>query len=333
MLKSLDVLIGFAFIMLLASMAVTALTQAITSACQWRGKHLYDGLVSLLGQIDPKLTRFSAEQIAAAVLTHPLIAQSGGKPGAVIQREEFIRILLELAAGREPGGKSMDGFVRATLKKVLESRGIAEPGVVLEDIQLLALKLEGLRPDLSAAARQGLAILSEASSEFVARTNAWFDETMDRVAHEFSRHTRLVTLAVAAMLALTLQLDALDLLRRLALDDATRTALVTRAQTGAEPIASVAELRQFARSGYAVLPENWAAEWNRGKLPGIVLSMLLLSLGAPFWYNALKDLVRLRAPLERKEQEQREQRQAGPAPLTAWLPGERGDLSATGAAG
>jgi hypothetical protein len=118
----------------------------------------------------------------------------------------------------------------------------------------------------------------------------------------------------------------------LALDDATRQALVTRAETGGEPAAAIADLRQLARSGYAVLPENWKAEWNRGKLPGILLSALLLSLGAPFWYNALKDLVRLRAPLERKEQEQREQRQAGPAPL-AWLPGERGDLSATGAAG
>jgi len=205
--------------------------------------------------------------------------------------------------------------------------------VVLADIQLLALKLEGLRPDLPAAARQGLTILSEASSEFGARTHAWFDETMDCVGHEFSRHTRLVTLAVAALVALTVQLDALDLLRRLALYDRARQALVARAEASGEPAASVADLRQWARSGYAVLPENWRAEWKRGKLPGIILSMLLLSLGAPFWYNALMDLVRLRAPLERKEQEQREQRQAGLGPLTAWLPGERGDLSATGAAG
>ena len=178
--------------------------------------------------------------------------------------------------------------------------------------------------------------MSEASSEFVARTNAWLDETMDCVGHEFSRHTRLVTLAVAALVALTVQLDALDLLRRLALDDRARQALVARAEASGEPAASVADLRQWARSGYAVLPENWRAEWKRGKLPGIILSMLLLSLGAPFWYNALKDLVGLRPVLARKEQAHREQRQSSrnaavsPAPSPA---DEKGDLSLTGAAG
>ena len=44
------------------------------------------------------------------------------------------------------------------------------------------------------------------------------------------------------------------------------------------------------------------------KLPGIALSAILLSLGAPFWYNALKDLVGLRPILARKEQAHREQK-------------------------
>jgi hypothetical protein len=63
---------------------------------------------------------------------------------------------------------------------------------------------------------------------------------------------------------------------------------------------------------------------------------MLLSLGAPFWYNALKDLVGLRPVLARKEQAHREQRQSprdaavSPAPSPA---DEKGDLSLTGAAG
>ena len=56
----------------------------------------------------------------------------------------------------------------------------------------------------------------------------------------------VVTLAVAAMLALTLQLDALDLLRRLALDDATRQALVIRAENGVEPTVPPADVRPCA---------------------------------------------------------------------------------------
>jgi hypothetical protein len=63
-----------------------------------------------------------------------------------------------------------------------------------------------------------------------------------------------------------------------------------------------------------------------------VLSAMLLSLGAPFWYNALKDLVGLRPLLARKEQAHRERRQSAGDVVISW-DGEKGDLSATGAAG
>ena len=93
--------------MLLLSVAVTILTQAVTGALGWRSAHLVRGLAIILNQLDPKLTRYFAEQIARAVLSHPLVARAEGKPGSVIQREELLRILLELAAAREPGGKSL----------------------------------------------------------------------------------------------------------------------------------------------------------------------------------------------------------------------------------
>jgi hypothetical protein len=71
--------------------------------------------------------------------------------------------------------------------------------------------------------------------------------------------------------------------------------------------------------------QNWS--WNAAQLPGIVLSAMLLSLGAPFWYNALKDLVGLRPLLARKEQAHREQRQSARDIAVSWE-GEKGDLHA-----
>ena len=63
----------------------------------------------------------------------------------------------------------------------------------------------------------------------------------------------------------------------------------------------------------------------------MALSMILLSLGAPFWYDALKDLVGPRPVLARKEQVHGERRQAaaGPAvpPALAEEAGEKGDLN------
>jgi hypothetical protein len=305
MLKSLDVLIGFSIIMLLVSAAVTVLTQVITGTFGWRGRHLVRGVVTILNQIDPKITPFCLRQIATAALRHPLIARAEGRLGTVIQREELTRVLLELAAGQEPGGKALDEYARSTLKRTLETNGIPNPAEVLDNIHLLALKLEALRPELPSPVRHSIAVVIEAPSRFAGRLHTCFDETMDRVTQRFARHARLVAGAIALLMAGGLQLDAFDLLRRLAVDGAT---------------------------AYAILPQSWT--WTR--LPGITLSAILLSLGAPFWYNALKDLVGLRPVLARKEQAHREQRQSSrdaavsPAPSPA---DEKGDLSLTGAAG
>ena len=45
------------------------------------------------------------------------------------------------------------------------------------------------------------------------------------------------------------------------------------------------------------------------KYPGLLLSILLVSLGAPFWYNMLKDLIGLRSSMAKKDDAQRIVRQ------------------------
>jgi hypothetical protein len=340
MFQSLDVLIGFSVIMLLSSMAVTALTQTVTGALGWRGRHLLRGITTILNQIDPKMMPFCAQQIARAVLRHPLVAQGGGRLATVIQREELTRILLELAAGREPGGKSLDEYARATLKKAVENAGILDAAQALDNMHLVGLKLEALRPEFAATVRNSMAAITEAPSQFVGRIHSCFDETMDRVTHRFSRHVRVVTAVMAMAVAVGLQLDAFDVLKRLSTDAATRGSLGALAenlkQSPAPDASQIAEMQKLASSGYAIMPENWKRDWNPAKIPGIALSTILLSLGAPFWYNALKDLVGLRPVLARKEQAHREQRQSAgetvpPAPLL--VASEKGDLSSTGAVG
>ena len=87
----------------------------------------------------------------------------------------------------------------------------------------------------------------------------------------------------------------------------------------------------------------WWARWTWRKLPGILFSALLLSLGAPFWYTRLQDLVRLRSAIAQKDEQQRVTRQTTQAPATApgatgaaasavalALPGEQGDITAVG---
>lgn len=93
---------------------------------------------------------------------------------------------------------------------------------------------------------------------------------------------------------------------------------------------------------------NLAGLWE--KKAGIFLSWVLLTLGAPFWYDLLKNMLNLRSLIARKDDQDRKDRQstmpdtkstaaaAGAATTSnigspAQEPGEAGDLSATGSVG
>jgi hypothetical protein len=47
---------------------------------------------------------------------------------------------------------------------------------------------------------------------------------------------------------------------------------------------------------------------------GILLTAALLSLGAPFWYSTLANLLKLRSVVARKEEAQRNERQTTQVP-------------------
>ena len=76
MLKSVDILIGLTIVLLALSMAVTMITQSVTTVLNSRGRHLRRGLVDLLQQLDPALTETLSRAVATRILTHPLVSGS-----------------------------------------------------------------------------------------------------------------------------------------------------------------------------------------------------------------------------------------------------------------
>jgi len=351
MLESLDVLIGVTVVMLTLSMAVTVVTQFLTTAINTRGWHLRRGLVDLLGLLDQDLKGEAGVKIATAVLKHPLVSASKRRLGSVVHREEFTRLLMGLAckdgeASSEPG---LDAKTRAALADALTRNGIGNPGEVLARARELVLQLEISQPDLTTGARQNVALLREAKSDLVAKVNNWFDQTMDRVSQRFTGSTRAITFAGALVVAVGLQVDTLQLINRLSVDDQLRAQLVAQGQAINEagqpqnpPPANVDNeaMKYLASKGLITLPtaETWPARLlDPFAVMGMLITALLLSLGAPFWYNALGKLLQLRSALARKDDSQREARQKEPQATQASSPsqiaamaGERGDLSAAG---
>jgi len=360
-LKTIDIFIGLALVMLLVSMVVTVITQAVIQIFNSRGKHLLTGVADMLGQLDPGITRNIAEEIATAALTHPLVSHVNGGLAHVIHREELTKMLLEL--GAEGGPRKLSDEAKQALQKALVENGICQPGTPdqirdqvrekMKNIRALALQLELAHPELTNAARARIATLQQASSQFVAKINLWFDQTMDRTSERFTAHARYVTFFASLAVALALQLDTAALVSRLSTDDQLRNdmyRLATQPQTpqapaadqqnpqaandqksaaptnAAAPVAAgtAIQLTDIDRENLKDLMVNnvigipqslndWARRWHRDnwmmKALGIILTALLLSLGAPFWYGALQNLLRLRSALATKDDQQREQRQ------------------------
>jgi hypothetical protein len=274
-LRSLDIILDLTVIMLVASMAVTVLTQIYTSLLNSRGTHLRGGLVDMLSQIDPGIPASIAREIAGAVLLHPLVHASENRLGTLVHRDEFTHLLMEVAAGR--GAKAMSEESRRVLLRVLEANGVADPAASLKAIRDTALEFEGNHPEMAAHVRREMAILQAAKCELVAKINGCFDQTIDRVSARFTLTARQVSLIAGLLVALALQIDSVALIQRLTNPDA--------------------------------VPQQGPASWA-----GIALSTLLLSLGAPFWFEALKDILRLRSAIAGKDDLQRSQRATADKP-------------------
>jgi hypothetical protein len=345
MLKSLDLVIGATTVLLLFSMAVTAVTQIVSEALERRGKHLQMGLTDLLQQLGIS-DRGHAAYIAEQLLLHPLVAGPGRKLGNVIFREEFTKLLLDFAGNQ--GIRNLKSDARDALSLMLQANGVNNAQETLKNITSMALEIEQANPELTSDVRDRIAILSAAANDFVGRVNSWFDQTIDRVSQRFTSYTHGITLLVALVLAFGLQLNIVTVVNRLSADDQFRQAAASVAVkvTSTPPPGNTAAAdyyRFLDNAGLVTLPV-WNSPVNWTKVPQIFLTAMLMTLGAPFWYNALKDLLRLRSAMAQKDEQQRTQQQTASVDsrgntvvasetgsiTPAWLRGERGDLSPVG---
>lgn len=375
MLKSIDILLGLSVVMLVVSMAVTVLTQFVTSVWNSRGRHLQAGLADLLQQIDPNLERKIAESICGTVLQHPMIRDVDQRLGSTIHREEFIKLLMDLGSGYATPSliNGLGTQAQNALQNTLKTNGIEEPAKILDNVRAMALHLELTQPELATDVRHAKALMLEANSKFVAKVNSWFDQTIERVSGRFTFTTRGVTFVCSTLVALIIQLDCLTLINHLSVDNELRNNLVEKAvEMGnknsiaesidtnilqqpqqQEPQTQSPQKQQHSQTqqqdfgdllqlGIINVPKSldeWRSNWQKINPLGVVLSIFLLSLGAPFWFSALQNLLKLRSTLSGKDDDQRLQRQtsqvsqssspdnasvmSGDAPETT---GERGNL-------
>jgi hypothetical protein len=312
-LSSLDLLISFGVVMLLATSVVTAFVQLALEVLKQRTKVLQSGIAGLLQQAG--LDEQCAKSVAEEVIAHRMV----GADASVIQREKLIQILLDLAARKAE--------LSASLTKLVG----ANPQQTLDSILARAGELEATHPHLAEHVRQTFAIVESTKQSVASGVNsllAWFDDSCDRMSHEFAKRSRVVTIAASFAVAFALPLDSIELLRNLARDPdqaarlvATASSVIEKAQP-AVPAKSLSDAQETLTQSLAELKAATGAAITLGRWNvkdglwwvGVIITGLLLSLGAPFWFDVVKKGLRLRSALAEKDAADRDQRVSAQQP-------------------
>jgi len=312
--KTFDLLLGIATVMLLLSLAVTAITHYLVGLANLRGRHLRAGLASLLERLDARIGPRHATALARTMLTDPLVSETAGRMASFVHRAQFTRFCLAIASEAAPGDTENEPQTYASAAEALywtlRAHGVVDPQATLDRIAHHALDLEQAHPGLPETARLEMAVISAAAAPLVARINGSFDQTMDCVSARFTGAVRAITLGVALLLAAVLQVDCLAMVNHLSIDEALRRQVVSAALEGRAFEGSGTPLRRALNLELVRIPASWTEwrrEWNEsggapGHAAGILLTAMLLSLGAPFWYSLLGSALRLRPALAVREE-------------------------------
>jgi hypothetical protein len=298
MLDYLDSLIGLAAIMLGLSLVVTILNQMVSAALALRGRSLHWGLATLVHSLHE-----SPGNISLSV---------NGKPSPQLQNaiDDILTHPL-VSDSRFPWFKSWGRATAIQFDEFLKVIGLLG-GQSKDSV------LEWLRENNRV-------------------THPWFESMMARVSQHFAMTMRVVTVALALLLALGLHVDTVVIVNSLRHDQQLRSNFVAAADAVNKlgqtlPDSDREQLTTTARALLAPLDRQAKAQEQEGEtwlglilhqpgtseayfgsdtgvawrhIGGVLLTAGLLSLGAPFWFNMLKSLSSLRSLVAKKEEEQR----------------------------
>ena len=416
MLDSLDTLIAFVLIMLGVSLLITIAVQMASAAFNLRGLNLAQGLKRSFAAISPDSDK-EAKELANVVLKGRFLSDSflpnwgifkPWRHATAIRPKEVFGAIQQIAIGKEPvderkwkntqrsgsdhepamgtesGKEQVATDLKKTARKLLIALGVDKQ--TLDDAEKKiteAGKADELRALGTAAAEKIIA-----AEETIGAAYKKFEHLncicQERAQQWLTMHTRILTIILAAVAAMGLQLDSVDIFKLVSSNKAVREKLVaqsaavasqaektladsktvlqsaydawlskadanvkaalngiridpadTREKLTARIAAALpsnidkdAVLKSFDeavnntvtdlltdrahdytavrgdldKTGFEVFPQkgwrwggNWRDGWTRRHAAGVLFSIGLLSLGAPFWYNALKNVVSLRS--------------------------------------
>ncbi len=287
----LDTAIGLVLVYLLLSLVCTTINEWISGIFTTRAKFLEQGIKRLLaGQQLPPLKEgaptldllksfYAHPLVDSMVEVHDLTQPEKDTHPSYLDPRGFASVLMDLVTPKQPGTITFAD---------LES-GIKDLPAGRVKTALLAL-VQNANGDLDRAQRN---------------IEAWYNAAMDRVNGWYKRHMQWVTVLVAVSLALATNADTLKISSRLWSDPAYRalSVEVAKKDAGARPAGANQPISQqdTAFLENVLGWQNQVPITTMGgvgifeKILGLLLTIVAISLGAPFWFDMLNKIVNLRS--------------------------------------
>ena len=333
MLEMLDVAIGFATVMLAVSLIVMSVTQALSSVLALRGAKLRAGLQQLIEQTAPTLAP-KADEISEAMLKHPLISDASTRMtgrwqlASAIKKEELLPVLdavlrekgLTLALANER--KALEEWFESFMTRVsqwfaMNTRWIT---VALAIVFSFTMHLDAvtiirqLKNDTESRGKlvaMADSLLAQDPTAVATVEKVYVDAMKEIVRGNAAKLNDGVTESSVTALASRQAADAWITANAkagegVALMKAYEDLLGTRLQSALDRSIDRAKTLQgqLSSAGIAIFPadhtyHDWF-EFRSAHFWGMVASVLFLSLGAPFWFNQLKQLSQLKSAVTLK---------------------------------
>ena len=312
-----DVALGLIFLFFLLSLICSTVSEFVAGVLSWRSRFLEDGLRSMLsGEHDTPDAVALVERLAA----HPLISGKVATPAT--GRPRGLRGPISDLRARLVRRRSFPSYLNSKTFALTFLDTVAPPEAGSDaDVLARARAYANGLPPTNPVRRALLAFLDQAGKDvnrFRRSVETWFDLTMDRVSGWYKRRTQTSLFVIAAIVTLLFNADALQVGRALWNDDAIRAAVVAQAQSAvetgdgeanqAEGVSQSAEdlAQEVADVRSLELPLGWSTDpddprWfdsvagGVGKLIGLLATVLALTLGAPFWFDLLGRVSRVRS--------------------------------------
>jgi hypothetical protein len=312
---ALDVAIGLLFLYLLLALVCSTVNEAISTAFGMRARFLQLGLLNLLSAA-PNPTD-EGKAALKKLYSHPLVQtlvrpKRGLDPAtdpteptkwwrkppypSYLPSRTFVAALTDLArdttAWRAEAGT---GEAEAAVERM---------NAATEEFEKTIASIPNAT--LSEALLAVYRSVESDASRFHHAAERWFDDAMERVSGWYKRRTQLFLFVIATFIVVALNADSIAAGRVLWRDDAVRTAVVKKAEAAAEGDLEEAEVEEAVKQ--LDLPLGWELSTGDGptevpndllailaKLFGLALTIGAVMLGAPFWFDLLSKIMRVRS--------------------------------------